>query len=183
MSGHAGYFPILPRRRRADYPLVPDNLLPSSANEARWAETWQELGQGAPTLAGLARVCSLSMATGGDKRLSFSPEAKAILFAARKRAVIEVKGANRAFDAPGRMLAVYVETEPDRTLIFRSREDPVVTIRFLAGFRELCAAGLVMHHIYQEFSLTREGVDLAATVPEAEVEALLALATDVGLHE
>ena len=28
-----------------------ENLLPSSANEARWAETWQELGQGAPTLA------------------------------------------------------------------------------------------------------------------------------------
>src|SRR5688500_18906182 len=71
---------------------MPDNLLPSSANEARWAETWQELGQGAPTLAGLARVCSLSMATGGDKSLALSPEAKAILSAARKRAVIEVKG-------------------------------------------------------------------------------------------
>jgi hypothetical protein len=161
---------------------MPDSLLPSSANDARWAETWQDLGQGAPTLAGLARVCSLSMATGGDKRLALSPEAKAILFAARNRGVIEVKGANRAFDAPGRMLAVYVETEPERTLIFRSRENPIMTIRFLAGFRELCAAGLVMHHIYQEFSLTREGVELAATVPEGDVAALLGLATDVGLH-
>ena len=174
---------ILPRRCRVDYNAMPDNLLPSSANEARWAETWQELGQGAPTLAGLARVCSLSMATGGDKSLALSPEARAILFAARKRAVLEVKGANRAFDAPGRMLAVYVEMEPDRTLIFRSRENPAYTIRFLAGFRELCAAGLVMHHIYQEFSLTREGLELAATVPEAEVEALLGLATEFGLHE
>lgn len=162
---------------------MPDNLLPSSANDARWAETWQELGQGAPTLAGLARVCSLSMATGGDKSLHLSPEARAILFAARKRAVIEVKGANRAFDAPGRMLAVYVEIEPDRTLIFRSRENPIITIRFLAGFRELCASGLVMHHIYQEFSLTRQGVDLALTVPESEVEALISLGTEVGLYE
>ena len=160
-----------------------DNLLPSSANEARWAETWQDLGQGAPTLAGLARVCSLSMATGGDKSLPLSPEAKAILFAARHRGVMEVKGANRAFDAPGRMLAVYVEVEPDRTLIFRSRENPAYTIRFLAGFRELCSTGLVMHHIYQEFSLTREGIEQAATVSKAEVEALLGLATEVGLHE
>jgi hypothetical protein len=162
---------------------MPDNLLPSAANDARWAETWQELGQGAPTLAGLARVCSLSMATGGDKSVSHSPEARAILFAARKRAVIEVKGANRAFDAPGRMLAVYVEIEPDRTLIFRSRENPIITIRFLAGFRELCAAGLVMHHIYQEFSLTRQGVELALTVPESEVESLISLGTEVGLYE
>ncbi|MCE9526352.1 MAG: hypothetical protein K8R36_09895 [Planctomycetales bacterium] len=175
--------PILPRRRPQDYPLVKDNLLPSSANEARWAETWQELGQGAPTLAGLARVCSLSMATGGDKSQPLSPEARAILFASRQRAMIEVKGANRAFDAPGRMLAVYIETEPDRTLIFRSRENPAITIRFLAGFRELCVAGLVMHHIYQEFSLTRAGLELAATIPAAEVEPLLGLATELGLHE
>ena len=78
-----------------------------------------------------------------------------------QRAPIEIKGANRAFDAPGRMLAVYIETSPERTLIFRNREDPTITIRFLAGFRELCEAGLVMHHIYHEFSLTREGMDQA----------------------
>jgi hypothetical protein len=160
-----------------------ENLLPSSANEARWAETWQELGQGAPTLAGLARVCSLAMATGGDKNTIFSPEARAILFAARRRGCLEVKGANRAFDAPGRMLAVYVETEPDRTLVFRSRENPAFTIRFLAGFRELCAAGLVMHHIYQEFSLTREGLEQASGVPEPEVAVLLDQATELGLLE
>ena len=183
MPAHGGYIFILPRRPRKDYPLVSENLLPSSANEARWAETWQELGQGAPTLAGLARVCSLSMAAGGDKTLTLSPEARAILFAARNRAMIEVKGANRAFDAPGRMLAVYVEMEPERTLIFRSRENPPYTIRFLAGFRELCAAGLVMHHIYQEFSLTREGLELAATVLEADVATLLGGATELGLHE
>ena len=97
--------------------------------------------------------------------------------------MIDVKGANRAFDAPGRMLAVYVETNADHTLIFRSRENPATTIRFLSGFRELCAAGLVMHHIYTEFSLTREGLELAATIDQSEVESLLALANEQGALE
>jgi hypothetical protein len=160
-----------------------DNLLPAAASDPRWAATWLELGQGAPTLAGLARVASLATAGVGDQRAELSREARCILHAARHRGVIEVKGSNRAFDAPGRMLAVYVETDPDRTLIFRSRDNPAFTIRFLAGFRELCAAGLVMHHIYTEFSLTREGLDLAQTVPAEEVRDLLALATELGLLE
>lgn len=81
------------------------------------------------------------------------------------------------------MLAVYVETDADHGLIFRTRENPAITIRFLAGFRELCVAGLVMHQIYQEFSLTREGLDLAQTISEKEVEGLLALAPEFGLYE
>jgi hypothetical protein len=160
-----------------------DELLPAAPQDTRWAETWHELGQGTPTLAGLARVCSVSMATGGDPRRPLSGEAKALLYAARERAMIEIKGANRAFDAPGRMLAVYVETSHERTLIFRNREQPAVTIRFLAGFRELCEAGLAMHHIYHEFSLTREGLERAATIKEEEVAPLLALATELGLYE
>jgi hypothetical protein len=155
-----------------------DDLLPSSANDPKWAATWAELGHGAPTLAGLARVASMAMATGGDKSLNLSGEARCLLFAARNRGVLEVKGANRAFDAPGRMLAVYVETDADHILIFRSRENPAMTIRFLAGFRELCAAGLVMHHIYTEFSLTREGLDAAQLVSDDDVKHLLTLATD-----
>ena len=163
--------------------MKPENLPPSAANDARWAETWQDLGHGAPTLAGLARVCSLSLATGGNPEAELSLEAETILFAARNRGVVEIKGANRAFDAPGRMLAVYVETQPERTLIFRSRENPAFTIRFLAGFRELCAAGLTMHHIYQEFSLTRSGLDRAQTIPEEKVVPLIQLATDVSAYE
>jgi hypothetical protein len=81
------------------------------------------------------------------------------------------------------MLAVYVEADADRVLIFRNRENPAYTIRFLAGFRELCAVGLVMHHIYTEFSLTRSGLEIAQTITEAEVESLLALAReDVGVE-
>jgi hypothetical protein len=160
-----------------------DNLFSSAASDPRWAATWLELGQGAPTLAGLARVASLATASGGDKTIELSREARCILYAARNRGVLEVKGSNRAFDAPGRMLAVYIETDPERTLIFRSRDNPAFTIRFLAGFRELCSAGLAMHHIYTEFSLTREGLDLAQTVPAEEVQDLLALATEFGLLE
>jgi hypothetical protein len=113
------------------------------------------------------------MADGGDKTVKLSPEARCILFAARDRGVVEVKGANRAFDAPGRMLAIYVEIDADHTLIFRSRGNPSYTIQFLGGFRELCAAGLAMHHIYTEFSLTREGLELAKSVSRAEVAELL----------
>lgn len=157
--------------------------LTSAAADPRWAETWQELGQGAPTLAGLARICSTALATGGAPDLPLSLEARALLVAAKQRGTLEIKGSNRAFDAPGRMLAVYVEAAADRTLIFRSRENPAFTIRFLAGFRELCQAGLVMHHIYHEFSLTREGFDRAEQVPAAEVEHLLAMATEFGTFE
>jgi hypothetical protein len=160
-----------------------DNLLPAAASDPRWAATWLELGQGAPTLAGLASVASFATASGGNKSVELSREARCILYAARNRGVLEVKGSNRAFDAPGRMLAVYIETDPDRTLIFRSRDNPAFTIRFLAGFRELCAAGLVMHHIYTEFSMTREGLDLAQTSPAEEVRDLLARAVELGLHE
>ncbi|MCI0360061.1 MAG: hypothetical protein L0211_16410 [Planctomycetaceae bacterium] len=160
-----------------------DNVLPAAASDPRWAATWLELGQGAPTLAGLARVASIAVATGGDKSIQLSREARGLLFAAKSRGVMEVKGSNRAFDAPGRMLAVYVETDAERTLIFRSRENPAYTIRFLAGFRELCAAGLVMHHINTEFSLTREGLDLAQAVPADEVRDLLAQASEFGVLE
>lgn len=160
-----------------------DELLPSSANDPKWAVAWSELGHGAPTIAGLAQVASRAMATGGDKFVSLSLEARCILYAARVRGVVEVKGANRAFDAPGRMLAIHVETDDDHTLIFRSRGNPAFTIRFLAGFRELCAAGLAMHHIYTEFSLTRAGLELAATVPPAEVQTLLEQAQVMGALE
>jgi hypothetical protein len=160
-----------------------DNLLSGAASDPRWAATWLELGQGAPTLAGLARVASLATASGGDKSVELSREARCILYAARNRGILEVKGSNRAFDAPGRMLAVYIETDAEHTLIFRSRDNPAFTIRILGGFRELCSAGLVMHHIYTEFSLTREGLELAQTVPGDEVRDLLALATEFGLLE
>jgi len=150
------------------------------SKDARWAETWQELGEGAPTLAGFARLCSLALAGHAQPDRPLSAEAKAILYAARERGVIEIKGSNRAFDAPARLLAVHVETGPQQTTIFRNRDKPETTIRFLAGFRELCEAALAMHHIYGDFSLTREGFDAARAISHEEVEPLLKDAIEMG---
>jgi hypothetical protein len=155
-------------------------LQPHIDNEARWAQTWQELGEGVPTLAGFARLCSLALTREVRSDASFSLEAKSILFAAQDRGMIEIKGSNRSFDAPSRMLAVYVERTSHDFLAFRNREKPEITIRMLAGFRELCAAGLVMHHIYGDFSLTREGFELARTIAKEEVEKILQEASEFG---
>lgn len=160
-----------------------DNQLPPAAAEPRFTEIWQELGQGTPTIVGFAQACSMSLATGGDKRIVLSPEAKAILHAARNRGILEIKASHRAFESPARMLAVCVELDPSQGLIFRSRENPAYTIRFLGGFRDLCAAGLVMHHTFQEFSLTREGLQLAQTITESEVRELLIHASPYEIYE
>lgn len=158
-------------------------LQPHIDNEARWAQTWQELGEGVPTLAGFARLCSIALTRDVRREAVFSVEAKTVLYAARERGVIEIKGSNRSFDAPSRMLAVYVERTAHDFIAFRSREKPEITIRMLAGFRELCEAGYVMHHIYGDFSLTREGFDLARTIAKEEVEKLLSEASEFGLAE
>lgn len=160
-----------------------DEPLPAAPIDPRFAETWHELGQGTPTIAGFAWACSRSLATGGNKQIALSPEARGILYAARNRGLLEIKASNRAFESPARMLAVYVETDAEHAILFRAKDNPAVTIRFLAGFRELCAAGLVMHQIYQEFSLTREGLELAQTIPQAEVEKQVEFGTTIGIYE
>ncbi len=160
-----------------------EDALATAAADPRWAETWQELGMGAPTIAGLARICSWAVTTGGDRSWPLSPEAQALLYAAKDRGIFEVKGSTRAFDAPGRMLAVYVEATAERTLIFRSRENPAITIRFLAGFRDLCLAGFVMHQVQHEFSATREGFAAAAEIDPAQVAPYIQLGTEFGLYE
>jgi hypothetical protein len=148
-------------------------------DDTRWAQTWQELGEGVPTLTGFARLCSLALARESQSSPQLSAEAKALLFAAKDFGMIEIKGSNRAFDAPSRLLAAYVEQSSTKTVVFRNREIPEYTIRMLAGFRELCEAGLVMHHIYCDFSLTREGFALARTIEKAEVETILKGSTDL----
>jgi hypothetical protein len=123
-----------------------DELLPAAANDPQCTATWEQLGQGVPTLAGLASVASRAVATGGDKTNRLSPEARCLLFAAKDRGILEVKGSNRAFESPARMLAVHVEADADRTLIFPSRENPAITIRVLRLTRPLrCRAGDAPH--------------------------------------
>ncbi len=58
------------------------------------------------------------------------------------------------------------------------REEPERTIRILDAFRQLCVSGLVMHHLFREFSLTRAGFELARTISRQEVQILERLAAD-----
>ena len=149
--------------------------------------SWDALGAGAPVLVALAQLCSNAMvdldAAKVDSAADLSSEAKAILVASRDRGVIEIKAVNAAFEAPSRMLAVYIELDETQTIAFRDPQNPEVTVRFLEGFRLLCEKGLVMHHIHRDFSLTQRGFDLARTISKQEVQPWLDKGTEFGLHD
>jgi hypothetical protein len=96
---------------------------------------------------------------------------------------VEVKAVNTAFEAPSRMLAVYVELDATQTIAFRDPQNPENTARFFEGFRLLCKYGLVMHHVHRDFSLTSHGFELARSIPKEEVQPWLDKGTEFGLHE
>jgi len=149
--------------------------------------SWDALGAGAPVLVALSQLSSDAMVSLYAAELprldSLLPEAKAILVASRDRGVIELKALNTAFEAPSRMLAVYVEVDETQTIAFRDPQVPEITVRFLEGFRQLCSLGLVMHHIHRDFSLTSRGFDLARTISREEVQPWLDKGTEFGLHD
>lgn len=149
--------------------------------------SWEALGNGAPTLVALAQLCSERWVQGieldAERFKTLLPEAKAILHAASQRGIIEIRGVSTAFEAAGRLLAVYVEMSEERTVAFRDRHHPEVTARFLQGFRELCNQGLVIHHIHRDFSLSPIGWHWARQIDHDEVGALLEQATEFGLHD
>ena len=149
--------------------------------------SWEALGNGAPTLVALAQLCSERWVNGNRDTLQLagklSPEALAILFAARERGIIEVRAVNTAFDAAARLLAVYVEMTDERTIAFRDQQNPEVTLRFLQGFRELCDNGLIIHHIHFDFSLAPRALELARTIAHSDVQSQLDQATEFGLHD
>lgn len=147
--------------------------------------SWEALGEGAPTLAALAFICAQQIVAPSKSWTlnELSGEAQAILFAAQQRGVIEVRGVSTAFEAPARMLAVYVEIDESKTIAFRDPERPETTLRFFEAFCQLCRMGLVMHHLHRDFSLTSHGFALARLVREENVSAEMAAATEFGLHD
>lgn len=148
--------------------------------------SWEALGAGAPVLVALSQLSSKAMANLDaltTESVELLPEAKAILYAARDRGMIELKAQNAAFEAPSRMIAVYVEIDETQTIAFRDPHLPEITVRFLEGFRQLCSIGLVMHHIYRDFSLTSKGFELARQLKKEEVQPWLDKGTEFGLHE
>ena len=152
--------------------------------DGRQLVLWDELGFGAPTLIAFARLCSEALASTRPLAVEgLGAEARTILYAARRRGSLEIKGVNNAFDSSERLLAICVELDADRRVTFRRRGEPELTIRFLDGFRQLCCSGLVMHHLFREFSLTRAGFELARTIARHEVPILEQFAEEQLLGE
>lgn len=160
--------------------MFPERFISNGGSES---SSWEELGLGVPTILGFARLCANAIAAGVSNPEGLSVEARAILFAARNRGVLEIKSSNQSFDAIDRLLAVYVELDADNGLVFKQKTDPERTIRFLDAFRELCAAGLVIHHLYREFSLTTAGLETAAKIDKEEVEDALSFGVELSRHE
>lgn len=159
--------------------MLPERNLSESENGL----SWDDMGFGAPTIIGLARLCSNRLASGTHHSEGLSIEAQAILYAARDRGVIGIKATDKAFDAVDRFLVVYVETDLDRAIAFKNKNDPRQTIKFLDAFRELCSAGLVFHHLQREFSLNGDGFKAAESIEQEHVEETLSFAMELGLHE
>jgi hypothetical protein len=149
--------------------------------------SWEALGNGAPMLVALAQLCCERWVHGSPhpqvELEQLSGEARAILFAARDRGIIEIKAVNTAFDAAARILAVYVELDDEHTIAFRDPKNPEVTIQFLDGFRELCEHGMVLHHIYRDFSLAPTAITLARSIEREQVQSFLDKSTEFGIHD
>lgn len=146
--------------------------------------SWEALGAGAPVLVALAQLTSQAIIDQPNVELGqLSWEARAILYSALKRGMIEIKGSHTAFEAPARMLAVYIELDEAQTIGFRDPADSEVTVRFLEGFRQLCSAGLVLHHTHRDFSLSTKGFALARTIAKEDVQPWIDQGREFGLHD
>lgn len=142
------------------------------------ARGWEDLGAGVPSLIALAKQASLAMINGRVEPWdALSVEAQTLLYAARDCGAFEVKAVNTAFAPNQRWLAVSVEQPDDHWLTFRPTGSPEAIVRFFAGFSQLCSAGLVMHQIYRDFSLTTHGFHAAKQVDSAPLRHLLDCAT------
>jgi len=76
--------------------------------DGRQMVLWQELGEGAPTVIAFARLCSDALASRVPKAdvEDLTEEARAVLYLARCRGAIEIKGVNHAFESSDRFLTV-----------------------------------------------------------------------------
>ena len=146
----------------------------------RLAATWGDMGLGAPTIIALAQLCSRAMVAGPLAADELSPEAKVILFTAGKRGILEIRGSNTAYESPSRLLTVIVELDAEVRVRFRDPGNIEQNVRFLEGFRQLCAHGLVMHQLYHEFTLTAAGFQRATTICPDEIQGLLELGQPCG---
>jgi hypothetical protein len=157
--------------------------LPRHADDPAPLLTWADVVSGAPSIIGFAALAGRAIATNARLQGELGLPAQALLLAARDRGSLEIKASKNAYDSAQRLLAVYVELAPERFLSFRSATRPQYTIEMLDGFRQLCAAGMVMHHLGHDFSLTHAGMLAAAGVQRDLVASLLAEAVELDFDE
>ena len=76
----------------------------------------EELLSGLPTIGAIARLCANVLAQPRSETdsltVELTGEAEAILWAARERGILEIKGTNQEVESPKRLLAIYVEVDP-----------------------------------------------------------------------
>ncbi len=155
--------------------------LPSYADSTSWAD----LSHGGPTILALAHLAARRWS---DQEQPSPPadtltaEAQAILHTARDRGVVELKVSNKAFESADRLLTVFVEIDDHHWMRFRIRSDIRASVRFLQGFRQLCDAGLVVHHLNAEFTLSESGFVLAREVQGANIAEVMKYGQVVGLE-
>ncbi len=151
-------------------------LQPYFSGDPHQQLTWENLQQGVPTVLGLARLCGAALTAIDPTQVDWGglpPEARALAWAARERGVIEIRADRNAFDPVDRFLSICVPQSEEQRLVFRRREDPRQTMAYFEGFRQLCLAGLVVHHALFDFSLTSHGFRFADSIDLDAVQLLL----------
>lgn len=155
-------------------------LQPHFSSESGTEPGWDLLQHGVPTVIGFARLCSAAVARLDPAEVtlaSLGNEARSIALAAKDCGVIELRGNKNAFEPADRFLAVCVIVDEDRRLVFKNKAQPRQTLAFLEGFRQLCASGLVIHHLMFDFSLTTAGFALADQIDPVPLKDLIEFAT------
>ena len=150
------------------------------------ATSWEDLAFGAPTIIGFSELCRQRLASPlsapeaeGDLNQELSIEAKTILTAAANRGTIDIRANKDSFNSAERFLAVCVESELEKRLLFLQKENPEQTVKFLEGFRQLCQHGLVLHHLQRDFSLSASGFEFAKSLNAADYASSLKFACEI----
>lgn len=148
-------------------------MLEPFPNETTLQAAWEQLGVGAPTIIACAMLCSKAMVDGPQSDAPLSSEAETILWATKDRGVLELKGTYTAYSGASRLLAVSIERPDETTLEFRSEKNVELTVAYLEGFRQLCQHGLILHHLFRDFSLSQAGFARAKTTDATLAQQLL----------
>ena len=156
--------------------MLLQNLTSDGANPA---VNWIELSCGAPTIAAFATLCGHALSGSIQPVGELDDYAKTLLSMAQYRGVFDIRGNPAAFDASDRLLAICVEIEENRRLLFRQKDLPRETMKFIDGFRQLCQSGLVLHHLQRDFSLTRQGFEKADSLEPNAFSELRKFAVEV----